>query len=145
MQNRWWLAGALGLMCQGAFAADGEAMFKQTCAVCHQAGGVGSPGLAPPLANRELWEKLGANGPRYLAGVMLGGMSGRIEAAGVDYVGLVMPPQQQLDDEQLAAIGTYVLAVMNRSSETLDASAIRQLRSNPLGHSELRKIRRGAP
>lgn len=143
MRIRGWLAGAVALMWQSTFAADGEALFKQTCAICHQVGGIGSPGLAPPLANHALWDKLGTNGSRYVAGVMLAGMSGRLEADGVDYVGLVMPPQRQLDDEQMAAIGTYILAALNGSSETVDTQAVRQLRSNPPTHGELRKMRQG--
>ena len=49
---------------------------------CHQLGGVGSPGVAPPLVDGELWGALGDKAERYFAGVLIGGLSGTIAADG---------------------------------------------------------------
>lgn len=133
---------ALFLTSSVALGADGESLFNGSCALCHQQGGVGSPGFAPPLADQELWTRLGGKGPAYIAGVMLAGMSGTLEVAGVKYSGLIMPPQNQMSDDQLAAIGNYVLSVLNQSKEKLLAPAVTQLRKQPLTHAGLREMRR---
>jgi mono/diheme cytochrome c family protein len=124
-------------------AADGEALFNSVCALCHQAGGTGSPGLAPALVDRALWDRLGAWAPIYIADVMLGGLSGPIEASGTTYTGLIMPPQIQLSDEELAAIGTYVLSQLNNTHQQLNASAVAEIRAaGPPSHTKLRELRR---
>ena len=71
----------------------GEALFSSICAACHGDQGQGTAGIAPPLVDPTLWQGLGDKAPVYIAGVMAGGMSGKINANGVDYIGLVMPTQ----------------------------------------------------
>jgi mono/diheme cytochrome c family protein len=132
----------LMLMSTNALATDGETLFKDTCAPCHQGGGVGSPGLAPPLVDKILWDRLGSRAPAYIAGVMLAGFSGTIEVSGLKYSGLVMSPQGQLTDDQLAAIGNYVLSKLNDSREELVPSAVASLRAAPPSHTRLREMRR---
>src|SRR5271170_5723078 len=127
----------------GALAADGQALFNGTCAACHQPGGVGSPGLAPPLADLPLWKRLGASAGTYLQGVMLTGMSGSIEVEGQTYVGLIMPPQERMTNEELAAIGNYVLGTLNGlQSPGLTEASVAQVRAAPPTHATLREIRK---
>jgi mono/diheme cytochrome c family protein len=122
-------------------AADGESLFNGSCALCHQKGGAGSIGLAPPLTDKPLWNRLGGRAPTYLAGVMLAGMSGTIEVLGTKYSALVMPPQSQMTDDELAAIGNYVLSTLNDCRAELLTSAVATLRSAPLSHAKLRELR----
>jgi mono/diheme cytochrome c family protein len=127
----------------GALAADGKALFNGTCAACHQRGGAGSPGLAPPLADLPLWKRLGASAATYLRGVMLTGMSGSIEVDGQTYAGLIMPPQEQMSNEELAAIGNYVLGTLNGlPSPGLTEASIAEIRAAPPTHATLREIRK---
>jgi mono/diheme cytochrome c family protein len=130
------------LLSSTALALDGEALFNDTCAACHQRGGIGSPGLAPPLADESLWERLGDAGPAYIVGVMLSGLSGSIDVNGEKYSGLVMPPQDRMSDDELAAIGSYVLSMLNKSSAKLIAATVAGARTAPPTHAELRSIRR---
>jgi mono/diheme cytochrome c family protein len=128
-----------------ALAADGEALFKGSCAPCHQAGGTGSPGLAPPLVNKALWNGLGSAAPDYLQGVMLAGVSGSIEVGGQRYVGLVMPPQARMTDDELAAIGIYVLSTLNAvRSPALTAATVAAVRAVPPTHAALREMRKNS-
>jgi mono/diheme cytochrome c family protein len=127
-----------------AFAQDGEALFNGTCAACHQRGGVGSPGLAPPLVDKPLWNRLGTSAPAYLQGVMLSGMSGHLEVEGEEIVGLVMPPQERISDAELAAIGNYILGILNAMPGTaLTAETVARVRAAPPTHTALRAIRKG--
>jgi mono/diheme cytochrome c family protein len=126
-----------------ALATDGEALFNESCAACHQRGGVGSVGLAPPLVDRVLWDRLGRAAPDYIQGVMLAGLSGSIEVAGQQYDGLVMPPQARMTDDELAAIGIYVLSTLNvMKNPTLTAATVAALRSAPPTHAALREMRK---
>ncbi|MRW89231.1 c-type cytochrome [Duganella sp. FT80W] len=124
-------------------APDGAALFQQTCAACHGADGTGIPGLAPPLANPELWSTLGPQAPRYLAQVMTGGLSGTITSAGVTYSALVMPPQSQISAADLALISGYVLGTLNGGKLYPSQAEIEDARAQPLPRSELRQWRNG--
>jgi len=130
---------------RAAAAVDGAPLFNQSCALCHQAGGVGSPGLAPPLIDAQLWGRLGARASEYVAGVMLVGFSGTIEVGGTTFTGLVMPPQDRMSDEELAAIGSYVLSTLNGVHVELMAAEVAKLRAAPPTHAQLRALRRGSP
>jgi mono/diheme cytochrome c family protein len=126
-----------------ALAADGEALFNASCAACHQRGGIGSVGLAPPLVDRALWDRLGGAAPDYIQGVMLAGFSGSIEVAGQQYIGLVMPPQARMTDDELAAIGIYILSTLNAiRNPTLTAATVAALRLAPPTHAALREMRK---
>jgi mono/diheme cytochrome c family protein len=126
-----------------AFGADGHALFDGRCAACHQKGGVGSANLAPPLVDRPLWEKLGANAVTYISGIMIGGFSGRIVTGEQTWAGYVMPPQDDMSNEELAAIGSYVLGKLNGLALQVTVSAVAQARVQPPTHGELRRLRGG--
>lgn len=73
------------------------------CQGCHQASGVGQPGLIPPLAGSE-WV---AGGTERTARIVLRGLMGPVTVKGANYNG-VMPTQAQLSDAELASVLTYV-------------------------------------
>lgn len=83
----------------------GQALFAGTCSTCHQANGGGLPGVFPPLAKSD-WlagNRLGA------IDAVLHGLSGPVKVNGQDY-NSVMPPMDQLNDDEVANILTYVLS-----------------------------------
>src|SRR5690554_3437316 len=102
------LVAAQGNEAQGP---NGAQLFAATCSGCHQAEGQGVPGAFPPLAGhaQELYEA--AEGPRYLASVVLFGLQGPIVVQGQTYDGQ-MPSFFNLPDEQLAAILDHVLTAL---------------------------------
>lgn len=106
------------VLCAGnapALAADGEAVFSHICANCHQSHAEGAVGLAPPLAG-TLGARLASDtGRRYLAGVLLFGLAGKIESNGASYNG-IMPSWAALGDEDLAAVANHVLTTFNAAS-----------------------------
>lgn len=126
-----------------AQAQDGRALFDSVCAACHQAGGVGNPGIAPPLNDAAFWQRLGDRAPGYVAGVMTSGLSGMIQSGGQVYAGLVMPPQP-MTDEELAAIGSYLLGTINQTGQAIDPALIAKTREAPPSHSALQKLRKGS-
>ncbi|HXG49130.1 MAG TPA: HEAT repeat domain-containing protein [Methylomirabilota bacterium] len=87
---------------QARFAA-GKEMYEVTCLACHQQHGLGQEGLAPPLAGSE-W----VSGPsERLVRIVLHGMRGPVRVKGQTFE-LDMPALGVLDDEQIAAVLTYI-------------------------------------
>jgi mono/diheme cytochrome c family protein len=133
----------LAAVAPAANAQDGKALFDSVCAACHQAGGVGNPGIAPPLNDAALWQRLGDRAPGYVAGVMAAGLTGTIQSGGQVYAGLVMPPQA-MSDEELAAIGSYLLGTLNQTGQAIEPALIARTRAAPPSHSALQKLRKGS-
>lgn len=93
-----------------AMADDGRDLFGATCSLCHQAGGKGLPGQFPPLAGRIGQIAATAEGRRYVAHVLINGLSGEIRADGQSYTGY-MPPFGSQPNEVIAAVLTYVASL----------------------------------
>lgn len=128
-----------------AMADDtGRALFEDNCSGCHQLGGTGQPGLAPPLIDDTLWFGLGSRSPDYLAGVLMGGLTGTIVAGGERFIGLAMPPQDWMSDEELAAVADYVLDDLNGLDLDMPLDLLAATRQAPPSHAELRAIRKQA-
>ncbi len=106
---RWALFGALALA--GASRAeppDGATIFKQNCAACHQAQGQGVPGAFPALAGSAFVQ----GDPKAVAKVLLNGRGG-------------MPNfREDLTNEQIAAVLSYVRASWGNHAPALDAAAV---------------------
>src|SRR6185369_11772613 len=93
----------------GALTVDeqvkaGQALFAGTCSTCHQANGQGLPNVFPPLAKSDYL----AADPKRAIGVLLHGLTGKVTVNGSEF-NSVMPPMNQLNDDEVANILTYVL------------------------------------
>jgi len=86
-----------------AETVDGKTIFSANCAACHQATGVGVPGVFPPLDGSE-W--VGAVS-RIVINILLHGIEGEIKVKEIDYKG-TMPSFAKLSDAELAAVATYI-------------------------------------
>jgi nitrite reductase (NO-forming) len=97
-------AAKTGALTEGDQVAAGKALFDGTCATCHQPNGEGMAGVFPPLAKSDY---IAADKTR-LASVILHGLQGPVTVNGKEY-NSVMPPMNQLTDDEVANIATYVL------------------------------------
>ncbi|MFE0018897.1 c-type cytochrome [Mesorhizobium sp. NPDC059054] len=133
------LAFALAMLVTAGAQADDAALFTQTCGACHGKGGVGIPGMAPPLAGAD-WAKAGkAESRTYVPTVILNGLSGKLMAAGRTYQS-VMPAQKQRKDDEIATLANYVLATLNTAPadfKPLTAADVGALRANKVDHKAL--------
>ena len=75
------------------------------CSQCHQPGGMGTPGMFPPLAGSE-W--VTSEGHERLIRIVLDGLTGPIEVDGQQYVNTMVPWRDTLNDEQIAAVLSYI-------------------------------------
>lgn len=123
-----------------AALADGAALFSENCVACHQAGGIGTPGLAPPLVSDTL--KKAAEVERlYPALVVIHGLSGPIKVKGQLFVS-AMPPRGDLSDEQVADLVNYVEGELNGVKATPVAAAdVAAARKTEIDHQKLRDMR----
>ena len=64
---------------EGKFMAEGQAVFHQTCELCHQVNGLGKEGQFPPLAGSD-WVL--APGPNRIGRIVLDGLTGPITIKG---------------------------------------------------------------
>jgi len=85
----------------GVAAASAKA---GTCSTCHQGNGEGMAGVFPPLAKSDYI----AADPKHVPTVILHGLQGPVTVNGTDY-NSIMPPMNQLTDDEVANISTYVL------------------------------------
>lgn len=132
---------AAGLSCAQAQQVKGSDVYRAACAMCHQEGGQGSAGLAPPLKG-SYWDKL-AKTRTYVPGVLLAGMHGPITTDEGQFVG-VMPPQGRLSDGEIAAVSNFLVQELNGISAAppVDAAEVARLRSKPVTVAELRTLRK---
>lgn len=120
-------AAASGTLTQQEQINAGRELFAGTCSVCHQPNGAGLPGVFPPLAGSDF---LNSN-PQRAVGIALHGLTGKVVVNGNEYIS-VMPPMNQLNDDEIANILTYVLNSWGNKGGTVDASAVKAERAKPV-------------
>jgi glucose/arabinose dehydrogenase/mono/diheme cytochrome c family protein len=93
------------------------------CAACHQPGGEGMAGLAPPLVAS----------PWVTGGV---GALARIVLNGKTSADSTMPPLAALDDDTIAAILTYIRRSWGHEASAVDPSEVQAIRAEVSGRGE---------
>jgi nitrite reductase (NO-forming) len=104
--------------------ARGKQVFMQTCFVCHQVNGEGIPNQIPPLAKSDF---LMADSERSIR-IVLQGLSGDLEVNGKKYNG-TMVPLNNLADDEIANVLTYVRNSFGNSGDPIAPAAVRKVRS----------------
>ncbi len=111
--------------------AIGKRVFSTICATCHQATGLGLPGVYPPLAGSE-W----ADGPdERIIRIVLDGVSGPIKVKGASYNNAMPAFGPQLKDEQVADVLTYVRSEWGNNAPAVSADKVKQIRAQVGGRS----------
>lgn len=107
-----------------------------SCILCHQAdgGGLDASGF-PPLAGTQ-WV-LGSE--ERLIKLTLKGLLGPIEVLGRTYPGQVpmLPVEEQLDDEEIAAVLTYVRNGFGHEAPAISPDTVRRVRASVEDRTEL--------
>jgi mono/diheme cytochrome c family protein len=122
----------------------GKSVFDAQCAVCHQAGGKGQDGLAPPLTEYPGKYSTTDQGRAQLTSTVVHGMFGEIKVHDKSY-NFKMPSFASASDEDLAQVLNYVVFDLNEKhgdakpftaadikaarAQTLDAAAVHTQRA----------------
>ncbi len=124
-----------------AVAADGAVIFHTECRPCHQEGGVGAPGLAPPLASPVL-KNAAVKNAAYAPLVVLNGLSGHIPLSdGTSIAGIMPPFNIRFTDEEVAAVVEYVYGTLNGAKFPVNVADITRLRNEKPTAKDLRNMR----
>lgn len=103
----------------GGGGLDGAALYKQTCAACHQDNGKGVTGAFPPLAGSSL---VTDDDPEMLIRVIIQGYNSRPDYA-------VMPPfGDMLTDAEIAAIATHERSSWGNSASEITEDDVKKIR-----------------
>ncbi len=113
-------------------AVDGAAIYASRCVACHQAGGVGLPGVFPPLAGSE-WV---AGKETTLAALVLHGVSGALTVKGSTYNGAMPAFGTQLQDAELAAVLTHVRSQWGNRAAPVTADTVAAVRKETATRTE---------
>ena len=120
-------AAASGTLTQQEQVDAGKVLFTGTCSVCHQANGEGLAGVFPPLAKSDYIAK----DVKRIVSTVLHGLTGKVTVNGVDY-NSVMPPMNQLNDDGIANILTYVLNTWGNPGGRITADEVKKVRAQPV-------------
>ncbi|MDB5826582.1 MAG: cytochrome c, class [Variovorax sp.] len=93
---------------------DGKQVFAANCVACHQATGLGLPGVFPPLDGSE-WV---AGDERVVVNILLHGVTGPISVKGNTFSG-AMPSFAPLSDAELAAVASHVRSAWSNKSASI--------------------------
>ena len=102
--------------------AVGEDLYKKNCVACHQSDGGGITNSFPPLAKSDY---IAADKERAILQVIKG-KSGEMKVNGSVYNG-TMPPQQ-LNDDEIAAVLTYVYSSFGNTGGPVTAAEVKAVR-----------------
>lgn len=100
----------------------GGKLFKQTCAACHQPDGKGIPKAFPPLAGSDY---LNADVMRAI-GIVMNGKQGEVTVNGETFNSVM--PSQNLTDQQISAVLTYVLSKWNNNGTEVTLDMVKKVR-----------------
>lgn len=103
----------------------GKRVFEGTCMACHQSNGEGVAGAFPPLAKSDF---LNANRKRAMQ-IVAGGLTGPVTVNGKTFNSVM--PAQQLSDEDIANVLTYVYNSWENSGGEILPTEVKAQRSAP--------------
>jgi len=140
-----WVGGSSGPVAPPDPMVVGKRLYTANCVACHQTTGAGVARQFPPLIGSE-WVLGGDwHGDNHLVKILLQGLQGPIQVKGENYNN-AMPPWQQLKDDQIAAILTYIRAEWGNQAPPITSEFVAQIRestgvrSEPWTQAELQAI-----
>lgn len=126
--------------------ADGKQVYSANCVACHQATGLGLPGVFPPLDGSE-WV---IGDDNIVANILLYGINGQITVKGATFNG-AMPSFAQLGDAELAAVASHIRSTWSNKATPVSAELVAKVRKEATrttpfaGGDELKALSSKAP
>jgi mono/diheme cytochrome c family protein len=114
----------------------GRRIYTQNCLVCHQASGAGVSGQFPPLADSE-WVTGGDwVGDNHLVKLVLHGLQGPVTVKGQTYNNVMTPWADVLNDQQIAAVLTYIRNEWGNTAPPVTPEFVAKVRAESEGRRE---------
>jgi len=102
----------------------GAAVYNARCAVCHQMNGKGIRGVYPSLVGSDI--TLGDEQLAVL--IILHGLQGPIERDGVKFNGVMQPWKNDLSDQEIADVTTYIRTSWGNSASEVSLEMVQEIR-----------------
>lgn len=109
----------------------GEKLYRANCVSCHQASGKGVSGQYPPLDGSE-WV---LEAPWRLKRILLHGLEGPVTVMGNTYDGSMPAFGNRFDDEQMAAILSYIRQAWGNQAPAISAESVAATREATSGRT----------
>jgi nitrite reductase (NO-forming) len=100
----------------------GRTTYMSVCQACHMADGSGVEGAFPPLTESDYFN----DDPTKAISAVVNGLTGEITVNGETYNGIM--PRQNLTDEEVANVVTYLLNNFNNSGGEVSPQQVAQVR-----------------
>ncbi|MGP1614198.1 MAG: c-type cytochrome [Pollutimonas bauzanensis] len=111
---------------------DGAQIYTAQCLACHQATGLGLPGVFPPLAGSE-W----VTGKESLAiQIVLHGIAGDLTVGGNHYNGQMPTFKDKLGDAEIAAVVSHIRENFGNAAGKVDAATVKAERAASAAHGQ---------
>lgn len=117
----------------------GKRQFDSACVTCHQATGLGIPGVYPPLAGSEWVE----GSEERVISIVLHGLKGPVHVKGVQYGAAVMPAFGQVagsgynwSDEKIAAVLTFIRQEWGNKAGPIETARVAEFRAKEGSRAE---------
>ena len=125
----------------------GQDIYAKRCSVCHQPNGQGMAGAFPPVVGSE-WV---TGAPEIPVRIVLHGLQGAVQVAGQTYNGAMPAWDNQLNDQDIAAVVTYIRQLAPNAAPAVDVALVSKLReadasrTQPWTAEELQATEGGSP
>ncbi len=103
-----------------AKAGNGASVYTANCITCHGAKGEGVPGSFPPLAANPFV----TGDPKPVIGVVVNGLSGKIDVKGQSYSGQMPAWKGTLTNAQIADVITYIRNAWGNKASTVTEAQV---------------------
>lgn len=117
---------------KGKGSINGESVYNNTCAACHQASGQGVPGSFPPLAGSN-WVQGRADN---VIAIVSQGLKGPITVKGDTYDGSMPAFANQLSDAEIAAVISFVRSQWGNDAPGVNTKSVKNIRAEHEGHGQ---------
>jgi mono/diheme cytochrome c family protein len=115
----------IGAGVSAATMEAGKAVYARSCVTCHIADGLGVPNMNPPIVKTPY-----ILGPKpKLLSIVLGGFNEKVEINGDTYTN-VMPAQDYLKDDEIAAVLTYVRNSFGNKATAVTVAEVKKARAS---------------
>jgi mono/diheme cytochrome c family protein len=115
-----------------AGSVDGAQIYAANCVACHQATGLGLPGVFPPLAGSE-WV---TGQDKVLVNIVLHGVTGKLTVKGTPYAGAMPTFKDKLNDAEIAAVLTHLRSNFGNAAAKIGADAVKAERESGKARTE---------
>ncbi len=111
---------------------DGAALFSANCVACHQANGNGIAGVFPPLAESD-W--IVAKEDAAIQ-ILIHGIDGKLTVKGVEYHGQMPHFGAKFNDDEIAAVLTYVRSNFGNHAPAVNTASVKAGREHTAGRDK---------